>query len=271
MKYSRMFPRYLCCKNNCLQLQAPGLHTRSKRNIPPGRLMSVRLNKNQIDKVRPSPNTSQPHPSLSGGEGQVREVQRQLQRDPLSRPTQRPDPAGGVLSVEHDLSGKVAPHLLLLIHLYSGERPVTAVKTAARRSRPSWGGRTAVTATSPTPATRNQWPGPSPPTCLLWLWRARSHKVNLLGSRQLRAKLGRTPLRLTARDSSVSLQENTCPDVWDWKWSVCCYILLWYLKEKRVPSIVVSEGQYKPGSCTIKTETKLPQNFKTNTLENFLW
>jgi len=33
------------------QLQAPGLHTRSKRNIPPGRLMSVRLNKNQIDKA----------------------------------------------------------------------------------------------------------------------------------------------------------------------------------------------------------------------------
>lgn len=31
--------------------QAPGLHTRSKRNIPPGRLMSVRLNKNQIDKA----------------------------------------------------------------------------------------------------------------------------------------------------------------------------------------------------------------------------
>jgi len=31
--------------------QAPGSHTRSKRNIPPGRLMSVRLNKNQIDKA----------------------------------------------------------------------------------------------------------------------------------------------------------------------------------------------------------------------------
>lgn len=31
--------------------QAPGLHTRSKRNIPAGRLMSVRLNKTQIDKA----------------------------------------------------------------------------------------------------------------------------------------------------------------------------------------------------------------------------
>lgn len=31
--------------------QAPGLHTRSRRNIPAGRLMSVRLNKTQIDKA----------------------------------------------------------------------------------------------------------------------------------------------------------------------------------------------------------------------------
>jgi len=36
-----------------------------------------------------------------------------------------------------------------------------------------------------------------------------------------------------------------------------------------VPSIVKSEGQYKPGSCTIKTETKLPQNFKTKHFGEF--
>lgn len=36
-----------------------------------------------------------------------------------------------------------------------------------------------------------------------------------------------------------------------------------------MPSIVVSEGQYKPGSCTIKTETKLPQNFKTKHFGEF--
>ena len=65
LKYSRMLARY-CGKNNCLQFQAPGLHTRSKRNIPAGRLMSVRLNKTQIDKVRlgPAPGSITTHKSL---------------------------------------------------------------------------------------------------------------------------------------------------------------------------------------------------------------